>query len=198
MAKTVEITNSEQRLVDKLSQMGAPSGKICFYLPNPPQLTPRMSAALLLKQEAVSNHVQQLTNHVKTSLSIEPNEIDALIDLNGNHWRKIFVIMAKICAPNEQWRNYMPSILLENEKLYFNATELDPDASFHIICGAQACLSLGFEKPEAKEINVLAQQSLKNRKGVVIITPYLDYRQYPNVLIEQTRQVIYSTPPAQL
>ena len=151
-----------------------------------------MRSALILEQKATSGIQQQLTNNGITTLPLQAGNIDALIELNGNHWRKIFIIMAKICAPDEQWRNYMPSLLSKNEKICFNAEELDANGSVHIICGAQSCQNLGIKKPEAREINVLTPQSNKNEKGVVITTPYLDYRQFPNRLIEQTRQVLYS------
>lgn len=54
--------------------IGPATASYAFYLPNPP-LMPEYW------------HWEQ------------DNSIAELIALNGNHWRKIFTIMAKICAP---------------------------------------------------------------------------------------------------
>jgi len=65
----------------------------------------------------------------------QDNAIAELIALNGNHWRKIFTIMAKTCTPSEDWRHYRDNLLLKkHEMLLIGASALSPHASIHIVC----------------------------------------------------------------
>jgi len=140
------------------------------------------------------------------------NAIAELIVLNGNHWRKIFTIMAKICTNGEDWRHYRDHLLLKkHEMLLIGANALSPHASIHIVCGQAAAKPLGlsaerFNTPlsnlqtvhqpllhesqgKLQDVTEIVQTS-SVQKEQVLLTPYLDYRQYSNALIALTRSHI--------
>jgi hypothetical protein len=153
---------------------------IAFYLPN----TPAFPANWHLEQA---------------------NAIEKLIQLNGNHWRKIFTIMAKLCCTqspqSKAWQqvratlfsshqpnSYQPTSL--SKRLHMGATTIDPLAKWHIICGQQAREDLGltlWSKPAFFD-----EQEKVSREQYHLFTPYLDYRQFPNRLIEQVHSLIHS------
>ena len=73
----------------------------------------------------------------------QPDAVATLIALNGNHWRKIFTIMAKISAVGEDWRGYRDQVLLkQNELLCIGGTELMANAKIHLISGQVAAKCL--------------------------------------------------------
>ncbi len=164
--------------------IGPAAATYAFYLPNPP----------LMPEDW---HWEQ------------DNALAELIALNGNHWRKIFTIMAKICAPSEDWRDYRDNLLLkQRQMLLIGANALSPHASIHIICGQAAATALGItaeshiatdalqtteqqlmQDSQAKLQDVTAVlQSQSGHLSCVLLTPYLDYRQYSNALIALTRK----------
>lgn len=158
-----EIQDTTTVAQQSMQTIGNPRSQICFYLPKPP-LFPTYTE---LNSTQNSNTWQQ-----------------ALIDLNGNHWRKILVLIAKISAPNLQWRNYRTQLFtVQREQVQFGATQLNPHAKWHIVCGIQAAKMLGVSSAHQPKQIVVKEQ--------VIFTPYLDYRQLPNVLVEQIRQIIH-------
>ena len=143
--------------------------------------------------------------------------ISQLIAVNTNHWRKIVTIMAKITSPAVGtqlhsgvitgmrkgmsapiWKDYRDTLLLKHlEAINIGANQLQPHARWHIVCGQSAALCLGLKLSDANPIvgadgkvdeRILAldviQEGVSNK---VLITPYLDYRQYPNISIEVTR-----------
>ncbi|BDQ66548.1 hypothetical protein ACE02Y_10335 [Shewanella xiamenensis] len=163
--------------------IGPAATTYAFYLPNPP----------LMPEDW---HWEQ------------DNAIAELIALNGNHWRKIFTIMAKICAPSEDWRDYRDNLLLKQQQmLLIGANALSPHANIHIVCGQAAATALGIvaeshiatdalqiteqqlmQDSQAKLQDVTAMmQSQSRHLSCVLLTPYLDYRQYSNALIALTR-----------
>lgn len=168
--------------------IGPATSTYAFYLPNPP----------LFPEDW---HWSQ------------DNAIAELIALNGNHWRKIFTIMAKICAPSEDWRDYRDNQLLKQQQmLLIGANALSPHANIHIVCGQAAATALGIaadshiathslqtnslqttelqlmQDSEAKLQDITAmQQAQSTHSSCVLLTPYLDYRQYSNALIALTR-----------
>ncbi|MFB2647533.1 DUF6942 family protein [Shewanella mangrovisoli] len=163
--------------------IGPAAATYAFYLPNPPLLPDDW-------------HWEQ------------DNAIAELIALNGNHWRKIFTIMAKICAPSEDWRDYRDNLLLKQQQmLLIGANALSPHANIHIVCGQAAATALGIaadshiatdalqtteqqlmQDSQAKLQDVTAMmQSQSGHSSCVLLTPYLDYRQYSNALIALTR-----------
>ncbi|MFB2662026.1 DUF6942 family protein [Shewanella mangrovisoli] len=176
--------------------IGPAAATYAFYLPNPPLMPDDW-------------HWEQ------------DNAIAELIALNGNHWRKIFTIMAKICAPSEDWRDYRDNLLLKQQQmLLIGANALSPHANIHIICGQAAATALGIaadshiatapqqrdnqQTTDLQTAQQIALQLMQDSRGklqdvtammqsqsplssCVLLTPYLDYRQYSNALIDLTR-----------
>ncbi|MFB2732808.1 DUF6942 family protein [Shewanella mangrovisoli] len=163
--------------------IGPAAATYAFYLPNPP----------LLPEDW---HWEQ------------DNAIAELIALNGNHWRKIFTIMAKFCAPGEDWRDYRDNLLLkQRQMLLIGANTLSPHAKIHIVCGQAAATALGIAADNhiaTDALQTTEQQLMHDSQGklqdvtammqsqsplssCVLLTPYLDYRQYSNALIALTR-----------
>ncbi|MGI1936173.1 DUF6942 family protein [Shewanella oncorhynchi] len=135
----------------------------------------------------------------------QPDAVATLIALNGNHWRKIFTIMAKVSAVGEDWRSYRDQVLLkQNERLCIGGTELMANAKIHLIAGQVAANALGLTMSvndsgaqhltaQNKSITVLKLPSSLGQH--CLLTPYLDYRQYPNQLFALTRQHLATPEP---
>ncbi|MBW8185884.1 DUF6942 family protein [Shewanella nanhaiensis] len=157
----------------KVISLGAHSPTFCFYLPTPPVLPQGWNIA---QDDAVS----------------------VLIEHNGNHWRKILTIMAKICAPNEEWKHYRDTHLLKhNEMILIGAdtllqTTTPHQKRWHFLVGKVVSQQLSMETQDLSfiDINHSSIQFYDNQS--LLITPYLDYRQYPNQLIAETRALIAS------
>lgn len=130
----------------------------------------------------------------------QQDAIASLIALNGNHWRKIFTIMAKICVDEGDWRTYRDTLLLkQREMLIIGSAALIPSASVHLISGKVAAGRLGIDidNPQSPIQNIEPQgklidcsMAIHTQVKLCLLTPYLDYRQYPNALIELSRQHI--------
>jgi hypothetical protein len=198
--------------------------EVAFYLPNPPILPNGVSSPWQVNTETA---------------------IDELIAINGNHWRKIFTIMAKLCAshsPSTQaWRALRAKLFVDtrrdalsvsefstsalsinalstsalSRRLHFlsdahkscdqlahikRAPKLDPKAKWHIVCGLEAQTRLGIthtnqnrnldEQGKIKFLPVADNKRWQDH-GTVLLTPYLDYRQFPNHLIEQVHTLLH-------
>ncbi|QYJ84944.1 hypothetical protein K0I73_11855 [Shewanella mesophila] len=145
----------------KLTRLGSETAKIGFYLPNPPNLPADWDGASKVN-------------------------IEELITLNGNHWRKIFVIMAKIVCPNNDWRDYLPLLLQQNESIHFGQSTLCPNAKIHLVCGQQSALALSLDiLTEPQSFRVINQSNQQ-----IYLLPYLDYRQCPNHTIASLRTAL--------
>lgn len=138
--------------------IGNPNSTTQFLLPTPPQLT----------QSQVS--------------------IDDIVTTNGNHWRKIFVIIAKLCCDKLTWQAYRDNYLIDNIYLNFsNKPKLCK--KLNIVCGKSHVSTLALDEllltltPMDESQRVLGGY-LQNDISI-ISTPYLDYRQFPNALIEE-------------
>ena len=153
--KAQEIKNMSKN-VKPLGQDGA---KRCFYLPTPP----------LLPADWQLN---------------KPGSLDSLIALNGNNWRKILVIMAKLSAPDNNWRGYMDKLLKGDEQIRFGADLLSPLAKEHYVCGQQSAIAQGLTP--LSEPKTFRYQQENNCQ--IYLLPYLDYRQCPNTLIADLRE----------
>ncbi|MEC4728293.1 hypothetical protein HWQ46_22415 [Shewanella sp. D64] len=152
--------------------LGSANPKYCFYLPNEPVLP---NGWHFSQQDAVAK----------------------LIELNGNHWRKILTIMAKICAPNSNWKHYRDTQLLkQNERIMIGENQVFIGGThkrvWHFLVGAVVSeqLSNKMDPPSFAIIDDKKKLSFNNQS--TLITPYLDYRQYPNQLIAETRLLIAS------
>lgn len=148
-------------MIKTLTQIGPQNAKISFYLPNPPKLP--------------------VDWHESSKLNIED-----LITLNGNHWRKIFVIIAKIVCPNNNWRDYLPQLLQRDESIHFGKTTLCPSAQIHFVCGQQSAQALSLDiLTEPQSFRVINQSNQQ-----ICLLPYLDYRQCPNRTIDSLRATL--------
>ena len=121
--------------------------------------------------------------------SLENNQsIEDIVELNGNHWRKIFVIIAKLCCRQKQWQKYRSENLLNEVYLNFS---LKPNFNkqINIVCGKQHAQSMGiFEESlnwGAIDTLMRIRANTKDSAHKIVVTPYLDYRQFPNALIEE-------------
>jgi len=119
----------------------------------------------------------------------------ALVMASGNHWRKIINIFAKLAfelnSKNcNSWQDYRDHCLLSNgdEIILVNHQTLIEDSGIHLICGKNQFESMDLEEA--------AFQSLDEEGKVrvcenVIQTPYFDYRQFPNKLIDELVQYLH-------
>ncbi|WP_394393339.1 DUF6942 family protein [Shewanella woodyi] len=157
----------------KVISLGAHNPTYCFYLPTPPVFPKEWSLA-------------------------QDDAISVLIEHNGNHWRKILTIMAKICAPNEDWKHYRDTHLLKhNEIILIGAdtllqTNIPQQKLWHFLVGAVVSQQLSMETQDVSFIDVNHNSKLLYNNQSLLITPYLDYRQFPNQLIAETRALIAS------
>lgn len=136
--------------------LGAPGARLVLYLPNPP-LYPAGRAR---------------------------TEVPALIEYNGNHWRKILTILAKVRA-GDDWRRYRDlQLLSRDEAIHFDA-QLSATARWHLVAGKASWQRLGLE-PEA--FSALDDEGRLLARGNILLTPYPDYRQFPNRTIERVRE----------
>lgn len=151
-----------------ISTLGSSTAQLTLYLPNPPaRLPPTMSLA-------------------------QP-DIAQLTELNGNHWRKIFTILAKLCAPDEDWRSYRDQQLLRSEQISFTSTLADHQG-WHLVAGKSTWQRLGFASEGGVDegMECLEEQGRLFRQGRILLVPYPDYRQFPNQLIEQLRAMLHN------
>ncbi|WP_144209033.1 DUF6942 family protein [Shewanella donghaensis] len=179
-SKTPAMKSSNTPSIANPVILGAENAELAFYLPTPPVTT-------------TSWHWQK------------PDAIEQIIKDNGNHWRKIFTIMAKIAAANDapdSWRECRDLIFNNSKKLasvpvnfsqcniIINATELNTHSQVHIICGQEALGKIHDPSFKSAAVAIDDKQKIMAHEQI-LITPYLDYRQFPNVLIEQLRQYLY-------
>ncbi|GIU29402.1 hypothetical protein L2719_15650 [Shewanella schlegeliana] len=152
--------------------IGLENAKICFYLPTPPTL------------EANWSHTAPLA-------------VQNLIKINGNHWRKILTIMAKIAVANTNWKRYRDELLLkQDESILIDSVQLNPNASVHIICGQLSAQKLNLNSALFKPITSDSSSShvSKHTSQAIYLCPYLDYRQFPNQQIDILRAAL-TLPP---
>jgi hypothetical protein len=136
--------------------LGSRDPELILYLPNPP-LMPAADQPLDIKQ---------------------------LITINGNHWRKIFTILAKLKAADGDWRSYRDHKLLQQKEAICFDDRLLAGSARHLIAGKASWIRLGLDPNDFEPLD--DQQRLWRRDNV-FLTPYPDYRQFPNVLIEQLK-----------
>lgn len=118
-------------------------------------------------------------------------DVPYIIELNGNHWRKIFTIMAKLASPfPEDWRQFRDQQLLEKVRLVFSIEQLE---------GVSGLIYLvGNSFREVLPINDKAVTLGEKHRAYIyqsrVWCPYLDYRQFPNILIESLREHLKERP----
>ncbi|MGS0675882.1 DUF6942 family protein [Shewanella sp. 0m-4] len=143
--------------------IGELTASTCFYLPTPPAIIDDW--------------------HYHSS-----DAIAQLIDANGNHWRKIFTIMAKISVTDKQWKHYRDTQLLKhNESICIGATKLTPGATLHIVCGQQSAHALSLSEQQFNPVDPTTTYISRHLNQAIYLCPYLDYRQFPNLQIDKLR-----------
>jgi hypothetical protein len=111
-----------------------------------------------------------------------------LIQANGNHWRKIFSLYAKVLCQREPWQFYRDHQLLHEHAVIFDSVLLESTAHFIWVPGQDNAIRLGLNPLEGDVILAEPEWSDKVRwKNGVLMTPYLDYRQFPNRLVDALR-----------
>lgn len=116
-----------------------------------------------------------------------------IVESNGNHWRKIFVIIAKLCCKATSWQDYRDHMLLN--EVYINFSDRIPTTNgLTFVCGKKHSEYLGINDNTAPWQNIDELSRVKINKEdqprYVVCTPYLDYRQFPNVLIDDVVQYL--------
>lgn len=125
-------------------------------------------------------------------------EIANIANLTGNHWRKIFNVLAKLVfelenTSFERWQLLRDDALLQNNSNYclrLDApiiTKLDCN-KVHIILGKTYATKLEI----AEQCHWLTPYFAINQNKKIIICPYFDYRQLSNIKITQLVQLIKS------
>ncbi|WP_421852337.1 DUF6942 family protein [Marinomonas sp.] len=114
----------------------------------------------------------------------KPN-VSLLIELNGNHWRKIFTIMAKLAAPAyDSWKAFRDAELLSKVGVAFSLDQLCDYKGVVFIVGNM----FRDELPIADSAQEIGEVHTAFVCLPYIWCPYLDYRQFPNILIEALRE----------
>lgn len=127
-----------------------------------------------------------LPNRIDGNIETE-NSTNILIDINGNHWRKIFTIMAKLVVPNySDWRDFRDNQLLNEVGIAFSVDQIENYEGEVFVVGNTFRDVLPI--PVLSE--TLGDKHLAHVSLPYIWCPYLDYRQFPNRLIESLREYI--------
>lgn len=118
------------------------------------------------------------------------DSVEDIVALNGNHWRKIFVIIAKLCCKEKSWKDYRADDLLDEVYLNFSiAPTLNKKLNF--VCGKAHSQSIGIDEDSLswQVVDNLTRIRINQANSAyrIITTPYLDYRQFPNALIEEVK-----------
>lgn len=126
--------------------------------------------------------------------TVDPLNLPELINLNGNHWRKILTIYAKLCCTEGRWQDYRDQELLrDNEAISFGNQLINNQKPHccHIIAGKASWNRLGINPAHLDDIDSDGIAKIgTHKKGQLILTPYPDYRQFPNALIEQVKPLL--------
>lgn len=104
-----------------------------------------------------------------------------IIAQDGNHWRKILTILAKLSNTGADWRSYRDTQLLQSSQciLFYLPASFDASKTY-FICGGQ--MQSGLVKDRV--FTALDEKSLIRVHSNLILCPYPDYRQFPNRLID--------------
>ena len=138
-----------------------------FILPTPPK----------------GNYVLNSDRH------LDKPDITDIIEQDGNHWRKILTIMAKLSCTGQDWKTYRDHQLLQQrEAIRFQLPDTFDKDVVYFICGGQMQVSLA-QMPGLERLDDQGRIKVNHN---LILCPYLDYRQYPNQLIETTLSYINS------
>lgn len=113
--------------------------------------------------------------------------VSQLIELNGNHWRKILTIIAKLVAdPDQDWRIVRDLQLWNKAELVFDS-DVDWSGEEWVFIVGQTWRG---KWPVSERAQTLGTRHQAYLDRPMVWVPYLDYRQFPNVLIDELRQRI--------
>lgn len=148
--------------------LGGPDPRLCLYTPQCPPLPEYQ--------------------HLSGYRAAAAGEIPALIAASGNHWRKIFSIFAKLYGalylPDKRWQEVRDRHLFsaQSRSAWLPHSQLLPGPQrLHIIGGKDFGSAFG---PAHSSRTKLDPEGRLEVSGNCIFTPYLDYRQFPNALID--------------
>jgi hypothetical protein len=121
---------------------------------------------------------------------LNEGEVTQLIGVNGNHWRKIFSIMAKFRVLmhtdwHDTWQSYRDNALLTlngREDICIGALPSEINKPT-IITGHTFAKDL--TDLSTFDTTSFSDKILYDKSKLIFVTPYLDYRQFPNALLEQ-------------
>ncbi|TYL47792.1 DUF6942 family protein [Marinomonas sp. IMCC 4694] len=114
-------------------------------------------------------------------------DINQLIELNGNHWRKILTIMAKLLSPNDDtWREHRERHLWSRLGVCFSAKQVSGYKGLLFVVGHTFRQSY----PVSGMAQIVGDKHVAYVNLPYVWCPYLDYRQFPNVLISALRAQI--------
>ena len=164
-------------MTNPLVGLGDFSASTYFYIANRPPL----------------GHYQQLDD----MYALPEGEIYAIASATGNHWRKIFNVMAKLVYQQSangfaSWQNLRDEKLLRQgsgQCLLFSPLDADAvniSSKLHIIIGKTYAEQMGW----AERCHWLNSDFAINEKHKVIICPYFDYRQLSNIKITRLIRLI--------
>lgn len=146
---------------DSFTFIGGINPAIVMYLPNPPQCCQPFAPQ-------------------------KPN-VSGLIAENGNHWRKILTIFAKLVCVDNDWKKYRDEQLLQGkEQLCFNYL-LQSGVDWHLIAGKATWQQMGYD---CEQFRALDDKQTAFVKDNILLLPYPDYRQFPNKLIDVVKSVM--------
>ncbi len=119
-----------------------------------------------------------------------PNEmtldVAALLAANSNHWRKIVTLLAKVACPVESdWRHFRDEVLFRETALCF-MPELVHAPCWHWIGGKENLSRFTSLQHNAQHLQAVPGVAIDPQKRL-LLTPYPDYRQLSNALVERVR-----------
>lgn len=143
--------------------LGAPDARVALYLPNRP-LWPQ------------------------ADVCPQASDVPALIRHNGNHWRKIFSILAKLCSPaSMRWQDYRDQAVLHKDEVICFSDSLLLDARWHLIAGKASWQRLGLDTANFMPLDTEGRVWVRDN---ILLTPYPDYRQFPNRTVDRVRALL--------
>lgn len=112
-----------------------------------------------------------------------------LVAANSNHWRKIVNLLAKVASPDtEDWRRFRDEALFRQTALCF-APELRAIDCWHWIGGKDNLQRFGHLDQSAQPLPARPGVSIDPDRRL-LLTPYPDYRQLSNQVVDQIRTAL--------
>jgi len=120
--------------------------------------------------------------------ALNPLELSEVLSACSNDWRKICSTFSKVLCKtlsySGTWQEYMETVFLQkhgNECMVFSSSLLQIPSAVHVIGGKAFAQSFDFG---TRIFSPISDENKLLRSGRIFLTPYLDYRQFPNVLID--------------